>query len=639
MMPKVFAFFRINRVKFSKSSADPLFIRITKRGHSKFSKDTIYQILDSKNVAVFNTEFCIPFSLHPQGKKKAHKKIVYARVGKKKVKDKNAKNFLGKWKFDLCGFDMPESLDERSSKCKLKDDGTAILYFNVTIVTRKDYPNGMPLNFFDGNPSNNRSGRPQKTFQGIDVDILDTVTETEIGNETPISVVKMEKKRTTSSKIPPAMTEPKKTENKKAAMIIQTPEILPKKEMDSPDHSSSQKAPLSSPVIISHQQDNAQLIELKELREKRNLKMSFNSSESESHSNVKIKKSFYGFDGIEETTPEELARLQLRKIYLHTLEEHETTLDFIAFKQCLIKFTLAVFKTISHPMYRNGDLSEELILPIRDYRIFEIKNLTQEQFEKLLASVHTAIQNTLAEEHSISDLFSIFSTILHFGLKIAYEGILFTTVYKNTLAIFENYLNKIIVLLVQSLVAVLASSIDLSRLEAADRDTILNVQNELFLLWQSMKQMNIPPSIIQQIQVSCCRSIDILLYNSAVDSREMLTSELISAISNKIRLIQEMFQCPSDQVMDAFEQILMFIRTAEGFLGGIEISKIGKASMLNRAIAERCHPPVQLPANFTMDKLGPVCYDTSKLRLSNDTEIFKFCYDWVISVDPSLFKG
>ncbi|OHS96524.1 hypothetical protein TRFO_09911 [Tritrichomonas foetus] len=637
-MTKVYAFFRLSRIYFSCALKDPIFIRFSRKGHRKFSQETIYQIQDSQNVAVFNTEFSVGFSIKPSEKGRNHHKFAYALIGVKKVKKSGKKKFIGKWKFDLANFDSPLNTDERTSQCALKNGESAKLYFNVVIVKQKEFPHGMPHNFF----AEGMYGLPtaQTTFQSVPVDQNDIVTETETEFDTPISVVSITRKKESST-----FQVLKKLRQRSRNELDETSNSNSNStsKNSTPKSKSKTKTPPNSgkDLLSSHQnyQNDSKNSKTSKNKKTGAAKFEINAPPPPpAPGTIKTVKSFYTCDGVNQSTPEELAQLQLRKIFLHTIDEQHDTLQFVAFKQCMIKFSMIVYKVISHPKFRNADFSDELIKPIKDYRIFEISKLKSEHFDKLMLPVHKAIQNTIANEHTVSELFSLYSTILNFGIKLAYEGILYTTIYNDTLTAFEDYLNRISILLIQNLVAVFASAIDVSRLEAADGNTILTVQNELFLLWQNMRQMGIPNCVIQQIQVSCCRYIDVLLYNSSVDSKEKLTSKLITTISNKIRLIQEMYQCQSEQVMVAFEQILHFIRTAESLLGGIEISRIGQPSPLYRSIADRCDPPVELPARIKIDRLGPVCKDLSTLRISNEPTTFSFTYEWLIAHEPSLFR-
>ena len=340
-----------------------------------------------------------------------------------------------------------------------------------------------------------------------------------------------------------------------------------------------------------------------------------------------------------ERSNEDIAQYQIQKIYIHALEEQHKALESIAFKQGLTQFSMIAFKTISHPKFRNADFSEELIQPFKDYKLFQISNLTKVQFDILMSPIKKALISTMKVSHTVQEVLSLLSTIIHFGAKLIYEAIPYTNVYTDILPFFEEYMNKMALLLNQSLVAVLASSIDISQLDSNDMGSITLVQNEIFLFLQNMRQMNIPKCVIELIQFSCCKSLDPLLYNSIVDSREKLTDKSVKAIANKIRIIQEIYHCPKERADEAFENTLKVVRLAENLLRGLEISKIDPPSPLMRSIGDRCDPPVVMPGLMKIDRLGPVIKDTSTLRIScNIADSFKITFDWLLTNDPTLFQ-
>ena len=646
MPTKVYAFFRACMLKFQDHINDLVFINFSRKKNHNFSRRTVDQVLDSDNIAVFNNEFSVGFSLKKGDKGKYSTSNLKIKIGIKNISD-NSEKSIGKWKLDLANLPSPSSSEVRKADFQLDDETTVSFFYNAVIVLQKDYPHGMPSSFF--------SPTKRSSLNDISPNMISDYST----NNQNVSFSPLSPESTFKTQDP----QPVKTTSDDSSK--DTKDLPNKQKYSSSDITAEQKntkvekprkALQSSPIISANEKadlneyDYYYDYDYNDTNEKKKGKkgMAYSTNRGKdlyegrpSIFDLALDLPFYSVSSssLGERSNEDIAQYQIQKIYIHTLEEQHNALESIAFKQGLTQFSMVAFKTISHPKFRNADFSDDLIRPFKEFKLFEVSNLTNIQFNLLMSPIKKAIESTMKISHSVPELLSLLTTVLHFGTKMIYEAIPFTTVYTDVLPFFEEYMNKMALLLNQSMVAVLASSIDISQLDSNDLSSITLVQNETFLFLQNMRQMNVPKCVIELIQYSCCKSLDPLLYNSLVDSKEKLTEQSVKAISNKIRIIQGIYHCDNEKANDAFEQTVKVIKLAESLLKGIEITNIGPPSPLRRSIGDRCDPPVVLPGLLKIDRLGPVIDDTSTLRIScNIADSLKITFDWLLENEPSLFQ-
>lgn len=643
MPHKVYAFFRACMVKFQKHINDLIYVNFSRSKGHNFSRRTVNQVLDSDNIAIFNTEICIQFSLKKGENGKNASNFLKVKIGFKNISSNNER-IVGKWKLDLANLPSPSSNEIRQADFQLDDDSTVSFFYNAVIVLKKDYPHGMPSSFFS---SGNRSS----------INEIHPTTMSEIGKNHTVSFSPLSQESSFKTQVPTSPSEKKSSSQAKEisnkqkerksdiSTVKQIKTAPPRKALQSNPVMNSNKNALDSDYYYDYDySDSADDNKIK--KDKKNIGYSTNRGKELYELRPSMFDSALAFSinnmsngSLGEKSNEDIAQYQIQKIYIHTLEEQHKALESIAFKQGLTQFSMVSFRTISHPKFRNKDFSEELIQPFKDYKLLQISNLTKVQFDILLSPIKKALENTMKISHTTQEILSLFTTILHFGAKLIYEAIPYTNVYTDVLPFIEEYMNKMALLLNQSLVAVFASSIDISQLDSNDMSSITLVQNETFLFLQNMRQMSIPKCIIELIQFSCCKSLDPLLYNSIVDSKEKLTEQSVKAIANKIRIIQGIYHCENEKADDAFENTLRVVNLAKTLLRGLEISKIGPPNPLMRSIGDRCDPPVVMPGLMKIDRLGPVVNDTSTLRIScNIAESFKINFDWLLSNEPYLFQ-
>jgi hypothetical protein len=87
--------------------------------------------------------------------------------------------------------------------------------------------------------------------------------------------------------------------------------------------------------------------------------------------------------------------------------------------------------------------------------------LTLEDFAVPLRPFTREIDIGLSKWHNRIELFAILGIVLNFGLDIAREGLVYTTVYVDSVRQFNEFIQQIFELLIQSLVDSVAPSISL----------------------------------------------------------------------------------------------------------------------------------------------------------------------------------
>jgi hypothetical protein len=315
-----------------------------------------------------------------------------------------------------------------------------------------------------------------------------------------------------------------------------------------------------------------------------------------------------------------------RRHLLRVVTDLRQTLSQIVFDQCSVDFTKAVISAF----YQHNiacDVSDLLVRPIRDYQLFAISDLTADTITSFLSPLVTAIVRAIDNVHPIAEVFAILSSVLHFGLKMSSEAVLYTTLHFASLRTFEDLIDRICLILRGSLVAMVAQS-GVSQL--GDQENFKNLRTDTCRFLAVARELGIPEPLLEMLVVDCCRTVDTLLFNAIVEGDDIFDVKMVSDFTKRIRDIQDVFQCISDHFVMAFDSLLQMIGIAELFLGGVELNRIGEPNPLVRLIVERCRPKIVLPFPLTLDRLGPKVAEGSELRIDLSDQGFKFTFEWLV---------
>lgn len=311
------------------------------------------------------------------------------------------------------------------------------------------------------------------------------------------------------------------------------------------------------------------------------------------------------------------------------LNQQEQMLYEIQIDQCRIKFAPIVFRTIVHPKDRFVDYSQQLLDPLINFNIFSNPILKEKEFFDLMDPFMKALAEVMNSSLSIPNLFALLGTIMNFGVKLAEAAGVYTSVHIPFLHNLAPHITKIMYLLNQQLVAALATSISDNVSDFADEASLMAAEHQSRLYVQLAIQLQIPSLLIQQIFVDSCKTIDILLYNMIIQTIDVYDAQMVKTLVARLRDIQSMYQCMSQNFKIAFENVLKFIQICENFIGKPEIERIQKKGKLVRFIAERIEPKIVLPKQMTFDDLGKQC-KMSKLLITKRPEPYQFTFEWLI---------
>lgn len=585
---KVFAFFHLSKIKFPYPIVESIYVKF-EYGRKHVVYKTGLANLDSLKIASFNYDISIPFSLKTDDQGRFNKHILKIKIYSQKNQGDDFK--IGRCKLDIANQVNPTDINEREFSFPLNDNLNATIFYSLSIVRQKDYPAGMPASFFS----------PAAI-------IVTAADNSHAFNTNPL------KKRPYSSAIQPDSFH---TPNQQKIYHRSDQIISPYVNSPSSSETYSTEVIPQSPLTGNCS--------------------TFDPSNAP-------KKSQFAFDGNDNSISDSVhdsPEFQLRRIYLHVINEHDSTLEFIAFRQCLLEVTILSFKLISFPKNSNCDISDELIRPFKEYHVFELNLMNPKSFEDLMKPIHKALNSTIGLAHDFNGFCSILATVIHFGLKFVWVAMTETNCYLESMKLFEQYVNKLILLISQSMIAVLASSVDLAHFLVNDNenDTLLIVQNEILLQLQNLRQNSLPTCLIDEIQANCCNLFDIMLFNAFVDSNEPVTQKSTTQLIERATYIRNLYTGTSNIQKELFSHSLELATIARSLLTGDGQSNLSKPSSLTRSIADRCQPSIVLPKSLKIDKLGRKVKDTTVLRISaNQEKAFVFSYDWLITNDPGCFK-
>jgi hypothetical protein len=236
-----------------------------------------------------------------------------------------------------------------------------------------------------------------------------------------------------------------------------------------------------------------------------------------------------------------------------------------------------------------------------------------------------AIAFVLDLSHPVSELFALLTTLLKFGVKFSMCAFLYTNVHLDFVRLLEVDIGRICGLLAQNLTA---SVVQWGRLADHDAEQIAGLRAEARHFLAVGRELGVPDPVIEALIIECCRLTDAMLFNALIVSDEIFTIKGARELAKKIRAVQEIFQCMSQNFRMAFDALLNLIGIVELYLGGVEVNRIGEPSPLVRDVVDRCRPVVVLPANVSWRAIGPKPTNRDQLRVEH-TE-FKFEFQWLL---------
>ncbi|KAH0785458.1 hypothetical protein GPJ56_010593 [Histomonas meleagridis] len=305
------------------------------------------------------------------------------------------------------------------------------------------------------------------------------------------------------------------------------------------------------------------------------------------------------------------------------IETQRKCAESIALSQFQIKFSITVFRLISHPSSIGNDFSQDLFQPFLDFGIFQNFDLSESQFEQIIFPLIHSLISTMSKSHTIEELFTLLITIINFSQRIGKEAVTKTTVYVASLHQLEIIVNKIMFFLVQNLASIIAPSVNMYSFTYIDELLIDSVKEETNHFLTVATNMKIPLTIKQSIITETCRTIDSMLFNVVIQNVMPIDSEMICCLMQKINVMKKLFQVEIGD--DAFEWTMYLIRTVDELNSGIK-NFSGNNPFL-RLIAERIEPKIVLPSGITLEMLGPLIDDKSQLCLTKSTITEQFSFD------------
>jgi hypothetical protein len=319
-----------------------------------------------------------------------------------------------------------------------------------------------------------------------------------------------------------------------------------------------------------------------------------------------------------------------RRRLLAVLGSHRAMLSRIGAAQCSVAFTKAVVGAFyERPM--SEDVSDRLMGPILDYRFFQLPDLTPDMVALLLAPLHAVIGSSLDLNHPVAELFALLSTIIRFGTKLAMAAFLHTTVHLASIMELQSKVDHVCRLLVEHLVAAVILSGGLADGDG-DPQQIADLCQEVRRFWGLGRELGVPHPLVEALIVAACRAIDAVFFNGMIVGDEVFTMKRGRELAQKMKALQEIFDCVAQHFATAFSALLNLISIIERFTGRIEASQIGPPDPLARHVVERCWPRVVLPPSVSWERIGPVPADGDSLRAER-TE-FQFSFEWLLSVTP-----
>jgi hypothetical protein len=229
----------------------------------------------------------------------------------------------------------------------------------------------------------------------------------------------------------------------------------------------------------------------------------------------------------------------------------------------------------------------------------------------------------LSHPQGINSLFAILATALNFGLHLA-RGSAPSAIFGHLCP----FITSAIELLSQNLVAAIGSSISQDGFEFADEFSLEMVRSTTAAFLENSRTFHIPEQIVQVIIVETCAYCDVLLFNVIIDTATEFTDNKMTALLQKVRRVQQLFNCLPTNFEAAFPVLIEFISQTKGLWAGDVIVKSDRM----RSIIERC-PGLQLPADLTLDEIGSRVESTSLLKLPPRVNSFTFSYEWLYTQD------
>lgn len=341
-------------------------------------------------------------------------------------------------------------------------------------------------------------------------------------------------------------------------------------------------------------------------------------------------------------------RLHLSQYYddFHPLyEKHQKAIMELAVNQCTPIFIKTVMDCFVAPPNVLQDFSDRLLEPINAYGILQFPALTSEVLLELISPVYRGIKIAINKPHQLDEWFSILATTLNFGLKLSNTASLYTSAHIECLNNLAKHISQIIQQLTQTLVATIAPSISDDGFTFADEQAMSMIEQVTRLFLEYTQAFKIPDQIVQVIVVETCNYIDTLLFNVIVDTATVFTDEKVTGLLQKIRQIQQMFDCIPKNFQAAFTHLLNFISQTKALWIGFDnnddedaenqkkVILHGKGPLL-RSIVDRIQPQIEIPKDLTLDDFGEKV-DTKSLKLPLKTASFNFTFEWLYTQNTS----
>jgi hypothetical protein len=262
--------------------------------------------------------------------------------------------------------------------------------------------------------------------------------------------------------------------------------------------------------------------------------------------------------------------------------------------------------------------------PILAFGLLSMPGLTAEHMDRLTKPFFQYMSTTMRRPLKLEELFGVLATSLHFGQKLSDAAAVRTSAHTEILRKICPYVTSVIQLLSFNLGSSLGSSICQDGFEFADDFALAEISVQATALLGFSEQFKIPEPIIQAIVVETCAYIDSLLFNVIIVMTVQFTDDKLSALLQKVRIIQMLFNCLPTNFEAAFPVILEFLAQTMALWMGEVVVKSDRM----RSVMELCPRDLPLPWD-RLDDIGKVVRPRERLKIPVHAMSFKFTYEWL----------
>lgn len=336
----------------------------------------------------------------------------------------------------------------------------------------------------------------------------------------------------------------------------------------------------------------------------------------------------------QESPEEKTARLEFLSKIRDVYNVHDQQLQDIAIKFCGTELSHLAFKYFAFPTNRNMIFTDRIIEPLKNYRIFEFGNLSDEKITEMFEPVLLSIKYAVNTDNGLVGSLELLSILINFGIQLQMIAGPYTSAHFPVIRKIEEYISKIMNILMQKLFSSFGTFIVCDGENITfDKESNIQLEATSAIFKESITKFNIPEEVVQSIVVSCANYFASIVFNVLVSTCNKFKSDNIVSLLQKLREIQGLFVCLPSNFPEAFGSILRLIAIVQSLEGGTTLQRMKVDTQLWRSVAERMEHPV-LPEGVSLDDISEPT-ERNDLKVPVKQMDIQFTFEWLFTTSAT----